>query len=167
MIKVISQDAALQSQDDPDQYHLVSFLTTAPEPLRDADLALKLARRAVELKPGDAMCLQALGDAMYRTGDFQSSLEAIKKTGATEKFAQAMALWQLREKTEANAIIQGERRLPTRWACIGRPFAVSLPRDIMSHRSSETFRVRGGCHGPDDLRISLRAFEARTTWYER
>ena len=85
LIKAIIQDAAQQSQDDPDQYHLVYFLTTAPEPLRDADLALKLARRAVELKPGDGLCLQALGWALYRTGDFQGSIETLKKANGGDE----------------------------------------------------------------------------------
>ena len=108
LIKAVINDAAQQSLDDPEQYHLVYFLTTAPEPLRDADLALKLARRAVELKPGDDLCLQALGWALYRTGDFQGSLETLKKmNGGEAGFISAMALWQLGEKTEARANFDG------------------------------------------------------------
>jgi serine/threonine protein kinase/tetratricopeptide (TPR) repeat protein len=101
LIKAFIQDAAQQSVDDPDQYHLVSFLTTAPEHLRDADLALKTARRAVELKPGDATCLQALGWALYRTGDFRGSIETLNKAGTSDTFVHAMAHWQLGEKAEA------------------------------------------------------------------
>jgi tetratricopeptide (TPR) repeat protein len=104
LIKAVINDAAEQSPDDPEQYHLVYFLTTAPEPLRDADLALKLARRAVELKPGNDLCMQALGWALYRTGDFQGSLETLKKmNGGEAGFISAMALWQLGEKTQARA----------------------------------------------------------------
>jgi tetratricopeptide (TPR) repeat protein len=104
LIKAVINDAAEQSPDDPELYHLVYFLTTAPESLRDADLALKLARRAVELKPGNDLCMQALGWALYRTGDFQGSLETLKKmNGGEAGFISAMALWQLGEKTQARA----------------------------------------------------------------
>jgi serine/threonine protein kinase len=108
LIKAVINDAVQQSLDDPQQVHLVNFLTTAPEQLRDADLALKLARRAVELKPGDGMCLQALGWALYRTGDFPGSIEADKKANDGDgSFITAMAHWQLGEKTEARADFDG------------------------------------------------------------
>ena len=105
LIKAVIKDAVQQSPDDPDQIHIVYFLTTAPEPLRDADLALKLARRAVELKPGDAMCLQALGWALYRTGDFRGSHRGHQEGSSAEdgSLSSAMAHWQLGEKTEARA----------------------------------------------------------------
>jgi tetratricopeptide (TPR) repeat protein len=108
VINVVIKGAIQQSLVDPEQYHFVYFLTTAPEHLRDADLALKLARRAVELKPGDATCLQALGWALYRTGDFQGSIETDKKANDGDgSFVTAMAHWQLGEKTEARADFDG------------------------------------------------------------
>ena len=84
-------------------------MTTAPAPLRDPELALKLARRAVELKPGEAMCMQSLGWALYRCGDWKGCIEILKsitieKPGTDEqRFVSAMAYWQLGEKTEARA----------------------------------------------------------------
>jgi Flp pilus assembly protein TadD len=104
LIKAVIQDAVQQSLDDPEQYHIAYFLTTAPEPLRDTDLALQVARRAVELEPGDGVCMQVLGWALYRTGDYQGSIDALRKLKRHEAgFFTAMALWQLGEKTEARA----------------------------------------------------------------
>ena len=39
LVKAVIQEAVQRSPDDPDQYQLADFLTTAPEPLRDPDLA--------------------------------------------------------------------------------------------------------------------------------
>ena len=51
------------------------------------------------------MCLQSLGWALYRTGDWNGSIESIKKQSDTAQssFILAMAYWQLGEKTEAMA----------------------------------------------------------------
>jgi tetratricopeptide (TPR) repeat protein len=106
LIKALVKDTTERSQDDPDQYQIADFLTTAPEPFRDPALALKLARRAVELKPESDLCLQSLGWALYRAGDFKGSIEATKNLSASDangSFIPAMAHWQLGEKTEARA----------------------------------------------------------------
>jgi uncharacterized protein HemY len=106
LIKALVKDTAERSQDDPDQYQIADFLTTAPEPFRDPALALKLARRAVELKPESDLCLQSLGWALYRAGDFKGSIEATKNLSTSDangSFIPAMAHWQLGEKTEAQA----------------------------------------------------------------
>jgi tetratricopeptide (TPR) repeat protein len=94
--------------DDPKQYQLADILSTAPEELRDPDLGLKLARKANELKPEDGMCAQSLGWALYRTGDWGGSMEAIKRQPDTSEsgFVLAMAHWQLGEKTEARALFE-------------------------------------------------------------
>jgi eukaryotic-like serine/threonine-protein kinase len=103
LFRALIKDAAQQSLDDPDQCRIADLITTAPEPLRDPDLALRLARRAVELKPGDGMCQQSLGWALWRSGDYHGSIEAIGKAanGGESNFVLAMAQWQLGEKTEA------------------------------------------------------------------
>ena len=51
------------------------------------------------------MCAQSLGWALYRTGDWQGSIDAItRQTDTSESgFILAMAYWQLGEKTEALA----------------------------------------------------------------
>ena len=107
--KTIIQQAVERTSDDPLQYQIADILTTAPAPLRDPDLALKLARRAVELKPGEAICMQSLGWALYRCGDWKGCIEtlksiAIERPGDEEhSFVSAMAYWQLGEKTEAQS----------------------------------------------------------------
>jgi hypothetical protein len=105
IFRALVKDAAQQSRDDPDQIHIADLLTTAPEPLRDPDLALKLARRAVELKPNDGHNMRSLGWALYRSGDYRGSLEASGHgpDAGQKDFVPAMALWQLGEKAEAQA----------------------------------------------------------------
>jgi tetratricopeptide (TPR) repeat protein len=107
--KTLIQRAVERTSDDPLQYQIADILTTAPAPLRDPELALKVARRAVELKPGEAMCMQSLGWALYRCGDWKGCIEilksiAVERPGTDEqRFVSAMAYWQLGEKTEARA----------------------------------------------------------------
>ena len=57
LVKALFQKAIEQAPDDPWQHQIADFLSSAPEGLRDPDLALKLARRAIELKPGDGQRL--------------------------------------------------------------------------------------------------------------
>ena len=107
--KTFIQRMVERTSDDPLQYRIADILTTAPAPLRDPALALKLARRAVELKPGEAICTQSLGWALYRKGDLPGSIEALQKTsdGGERDFVRAMIHWQLGEKTEARASFDG------------------------------------------------------------
>jgi tetratricopeptide (TPR) repeat protein len=107
--KTLIQRAVERTSDDPLQYRIADILTTAPAPLRDPDLALKLARRAVEFKPGEAICTQSLGWALYRCGDWNGCIETLmsiqtEKPGDEEySFMLAMAYWQLGEKAKAQA----------------------------------------------------------------
>ncbi len=93
LFRALIKDTVQQSVDDPDQFHIADLLTSAPEPLRDPELALRLARRAVELKPGDGMCQQSLDWALYRSGDYRGSIEAIEKAfdDGESNFVLAMA----------------------------------------------------------------------------
>jgi tetratricopeptide (TPR) repeat protein len=105
LIKALIQAAIHQSPDDPTQYLIADVLSSAPEGLRDPQLALKLARRAVELKPGDGLCQQSLGWALYRVGDWEGCISTIaKQTNQRESvFVLAMAHWHLGKKDEARA----------------------------------------------------------------
>ncbi len=105
LFQALIKDAVQQSVDDPDQHKIADLLVTAPEPLRDPDLALQLARRAVELKPNDGHRMRSLGWALYRSGDYRGSLEASGHgpDDGQNDFVPAMALWQLGEKAEAEA----------------------------------------------------------------
>lgn len=79
-------------------------MTAGPEAHRDPELALRYARRAVELKSGDAMCQQSLGWALYRTGDWKGCIETREKQVSyvqNGSFFAAMAYWQLGDKSRA------------------------------------------------------------------
>ena len=104
-VKALIRQTVELAADDPKQYQLADLLSTASEELRDPDLGLKLAQKAHELNPEDGMCAQSLGWALFRTGDWRGSIEAIKRQTDTSEsgFILAMAYWQLGEKTEAVA----------------------------------------------------------------
>jgi hypothetical protein len=75
----------------------------SPEkPFHNPALALKLARRAMELTPESGQ--QNVGWAQYRLGDWKgciSSLEKWKDFAKEGDYFGAMALWQLGDKTKA------------------------------------------------------------------
>ena len=104
-IKALIHEALRRGLDDhPSVYRLADTLTTAPEGLRDPELALRLARRAVELTPDDTMCHQSLGWARYRAGDWKGCIESLEKTrsyAAEGDFFGAMALWHLGDEAKA------------------------------------------------------------------
>jgi serine/threonine protein kinase/Tfp pilus assembly protein PilF len=86
--------------------NLAWFLATCSEPkLRDADRAVELARRAVELAPGNGSFWNTLGVAHYRAAHWRDSKEALEKSlqlsrGNAEGFNTiflAMDHWQLGE----------------------------------------------------------------------
>jgi tetratricopeptide (TPR) repeat protein len=100
--KALIQEAVRRSPDHPTQYMLADLLSTAPEELRDADLGLALARRCVELTPGDGNYVRSLGWALYRAGDWQGAIENIGLAGGEHSdFVLAMAHWQLGDKAKA------------------------------------------------------------------
>jgi RNA polymerase sigma-70 factor (subfamily 1) len=71
----------------------------------------RLARKAVELAPLDALSWQTLGWALYRTGAWKNSIEVFHKSMALQQdpkggdsaqwFGLAVAHWQLANKEEA------------------------------------------------------------------
>jgi superkiller protein 3 len=57
---------------------LAMLLATCPDAnLRNGPRAVELARKAVELEPGDASNSRALGVALYRTGEWKEALAAL------------------------------------------------------------------------------------------
>jgi serine/threonine protein kinase/WD40 repeat protein len=85
-------------------------LATNPNPKqRDPARALKLAQKAVQLAPREALCWNTLGVAYYRAGHWKEAIAALAKSmelqkGALESFDAfflAMAHWQLGEKEKA------------------------------------------------------------------
>src|SRR5207244_3481932 len=85
--------------------------TAADPKLRDSAEAVKLARKAAELAPLDALSWQTLGWFLYRTGAWKDSIEAFHKSMALQEdpkggdsgqwFGLAVAHWQLGNKEEA------------------------------------------------------------------
>ena len=101
-IRSLIQEALRRGLDGHEvMFTLAELLTTAPKELRDPELGLKLARRAVELKPDHAFCHQTLGWARYRAGDWKGCIDSLKKAEDDGDFFRAMARWQLGEKAEA------------------------------------------------------------------
>jgi tetratricopeptide (TPR) repeat protein len=89
---------------------LAWFLTTTDTPqLRDPNLAVKLAQKAVDLEPKSAQYLNTLGTAQYRGGKWPESIASLAKaeelapgqTLAYNGFFLAMAHWQLGHQDEA------------------------------------------------------------------
>jgi eukaryotic-like serine/threonine-protein kinase len=90
---------------------LAWMLAASPDPkLRDPGKAVELAERAVALAPKQASSWNTLGVARYRAGEWQTSIDALKKAEEllAEKsfsfnaFFVAMAEWQLDRKEEAH-----------------------------------------------------------------
>jgi tetratricopeptide (TPR) repeat protein len=91
--------------------HLAWALVTAPGSTRDAQRALSLARRAVELAPTQGMYLNTLGVAQYRAGHYAEAITTLEKSLAAGKgafdaldlFFLAMARYRLGEIARARA----------------------------------------------------------------
>jgi tetratricopeptide (TPR) repeat protein len=60
-------------------------LATGPVEERDPERAVTLARRAVELSPGQQMLLNTLGVALYRTGQYAQAVSVLEQSLAAEK----------------------------------------------------------------------------------
>jgi serine/threonine protein kinase/uncharacterized protein HemY len=93
---------------------LAESLAACPDGrLRDPKRALELSRRAVKLYPDAWAAWQALGWSLYRTGEWQASIQALEKScalqGNPEKgdswqwYCLAMGHWQLGNHAEARA----------------------------------------------------------------
>jgi serine/threonine protein kinase/Flp pilus assembly protein TadD len=90
-------------------YHLARFLATCPDPqFRDSSRAVELAQKATGHAPQAWYCWRALGQARYRSGDWQASMTALEKSmeffsggNASDWFFLAMANWQLGDQPKA------------------------------------------------------------------
>jgi eukaryotic-like serine/threonine-protein kinase len=85
------------------------LLATHKDPeRREADSAVVLAKRAVDLKPGAGIFWNTLGAAHYRAGDLKAAVQALEQSmklraggDALDWFFLAMASWQMGEKKQA------------------------------------------------------------------
>jgi tetratricopeptide (TPR) repeat protein len=121
LAKALIQAAIHRSPDDPEQYRFAKVLARYSDKLRDPELALKLARRALKLKPGDPECLESQGWALFRAGDWKGCIETLEKQKSDfesvdlmrrnllsrligeRQFILAMAYWRQGNKPEARA----------------------------------------------------------------
>jgi WD40 repeat protein len=86
-------------------------LATAPEPTRDPQRAISLARRAVELRPKAAIYLNTLGVALHRAGRYPEAIATLEKslaagrgqTDAFDLFFLAMARFEVGQIDRARA----------------------------------------------------------------
>src|SRR5262249_47468086 len=77
------------------------FLVTCPDPkFRDADRALGLAKRAVELLPPNGYSLITLAIAKYRAGDYQAAISDLKKETQLSAAQRKAAIPVLRSSTQ-------------------------------------------------------------------
>jgi tetratricopeptide (TPR) repeat protein len=84
------------------------FATSADASARNASLAVELARKGIELEPGNVFLPNTLGVAHYRAGNWQDAIEWLTKSmevrsggDSLDWFFLAMAYWQLDNKDEA------------------------------------------------------------------
>jgi tetratricopeptide (TPR) repeat protein len=99
----------LDSEDPAVTNELAWFLVTIPEPgLRDAALAVRLAKKAVTVQPESAHCWNTLGVAHYRNGDDKAAVADLKTAmslraggDSFDWFFLAMAHWRLGNRDEA------------------------------------------------------------------
>jgi Flp pilus assembly protein TadD len=75
----------------PDRHSFVNALAwlyaTGPEEVRDGEKAIQLARRAIQLRPGEWTYHTTLGIADFRTGRYADAITALEKslTGAAAR----------------------------------------------------------------------------------
>lgn len=88
---------------------IIGELTAGKEYLRDAELAMRLAKRALEMQPNSGMAKQDLAWALFRSGSYGESLKLqgtkIPKKDATTNAVLAMTFWHLGRKQEAAACL--------------------------------------------------------------
>ena len=129
----------------PAQNNLAWLLLTAPGADRNLDEAIRHARRAVELQPGEQVSLNTLGVALYRAGRFADAIETLEKSLAAGKgrlaafdlFFLAMAHHRLGHVDQARSRLDEARR----W--------MDARRKILQSRSSQgadRFPRRGRGH---------------------
>jgi tetratricopeptide (TPR) repeat protein len=99
-------------KDYPEAHNNLAWLlaTCHDTHFRDADQAVRLATKAVELAPNVGNLWNTLGVANYRAGKWKTAIGALEKSMALRKggdsadwFFLGMAHWQLNEKKKARA----------------------------------------------------------------
>ena len=107
--------------DNPSMHFLVGYLTAGQEELRDADLAVEMAKEAVSLAPNDEFAQLNLGWALFRAGKWAESLEILadlKEDDPSTRYAiTAMNLWHLGRKRGGHPVYERKTRRVAVGAC--------------------------------------------------
>src|SRR5262249_32861999 len=94
---VRAYEEAIRIEPDDFQAHskLAWMLTNCPvRYLRDPRRALQAARKAVDLDSKSEFAWQVLGWALYRSGEWKASIEALEKSNALQKSPAGGDAWQ-------------------------------------------------------------------------
>jgi tetratricopeptide (TPR) repeat protein len=131
-------------------------LVTAPESARDSQRALRLARRAVELAPRAANCLNTLGVAQYRAGQYAQAIATLEKSLAAGKgqadafdlFFLAMAHHRLGHREVARSCFdRAVRRLAEQ-----KGLSEQHTQELAAFRAEAEAVLAGpGCELPDEV----------------
>ena len=108
--KALIREAVQRAPDDPNQYMIADLLTTAPEPLRDPDLASEIgpAGCGAQARERHVPCNRWAGRCTGRAiSKVLSRPSRSTSDGGENDFVLAMAHWQLGEKKEAQAHFDG------------------------------------------------------------
>ena len=128
---------------------LAWFLATAPqEQWRNAEEAVRLARRAVKAAPNSWAFRNTLGVALYRAGALADALVELERSmelqpGAIDWLFYAMALHRLGRSAEASEWFERSRAAVAGMAEVGDELARFLAE------AKETLARRGGSGGSD------------------
>ncbi len=132
LAKADMKQAAESPQAGAEHYNNLAWrLATGPAALRDPEQALVLARKAVALSAGTAICLNTLGVAQYRAGQYAEAIATLEQSLAAGKgesdgfdlFFLAMARYKLGQLGRARADLDRALRwrrdrpnLPGQWS---------------------------------------------------
>jgi hypothetical protein len=117
-LETLRQAVEARPNDPQALNNLAWFVLSGPEPRREVASALDYARRAVERKPGEAIFLNTLGVALYRSGRYAEAVTVLEQSLAAGKgqfdafdlFALAMARHRLGQTIRARADFDGALR---------------------------------------------------------
>jgi len=131
-------------------------LATSPESTRDPQRALIMARRAIELSPGQAIYLNTLGVAQFRAGQYTEAITTLERSlaagagqaDAYDLFFLAMAHPHLRHREEA----RGCYERAVHWLRERKSLAAEYSQELVAFRA-EAQAVLAGLTGelPADI----------------
>ena len=140
-----SRALALGPNDSNVKHHVALVLLNCPHAqLRDTARALELAEEAVKVDPEEASGWSVLGQARYRSDDYQGALEPLQKSielGYSRKarawFFLAMTHWQLGNQDEARQLYDQAAE----WTRENEPPGASIPARQFREEAAELMGI--------------------------